>query len=122
MNNQHSNYVEKLNIIKSKIKEVQVNSSEEAIQELDIKLKFTVERIKFLTNAVYDRDQFLKNMFKFLQKYEKKMTDMVNSISIFALNLTNLHPKKREEMIFKNNDANLENLRNSKDWGIQECK
>lgn len=95
--------------------------TEETFQELSVKLKYTNESVNQLMHTVHEKEQYLKDIFSFLEKYSKKMTDMVNSITMYALNISKLN-RKRNDLLFKNKEMTGDSFWNAKDIGITECK
>jgi hypothetical protein len=81
---------------------------------METKLKFTTERNKQLEKTNYEKEQFLKNIFKFIQLYDKKFSDVLNSLPV----------KNKEDFISNNTNLSIliDLLKKKVEWGVNECK
>ena len=71
------------------------------------------------------KESILKDTLLFLIKYDKKITEIVNSLTITYLNLSPLKIIEACAGEFDNNDINLsqmEKISRAKFWGKNECK
>ena len=118
-----SGFQKTLESLKMKIKDPEVNMTEENIQKNLLKSQLITERNKVIINTMSAKQQYLKNIFQYGLYYDKKLTDMV--CSVYYSNFKSDHlpmMNKRREEIFKNNEEDIRGLTNKTDWGVNDCK
>lgn len=121
MNNEYTNKNKELLKIRGFIKEHEVNETDLPIQKLKLEVQLSIKRNAELNQSIYKKDKILKDTFEFFFKYDKKSSDIVQSINIYSLNLTHSPLRKREEFRFKNREVETDKLRYNNSWGITEC-
>lgn len=116
---EYTNLKKELQAITSKIKETEVNLTEEKVQEMDLKLKYTLERNKILNKFNYDKEQLIKKVFNFLYYYDKKFSDITKSIDIS--NLRSSRTKIKEDKPASNYES-IEYLLKKTEWEFLDSK
>jgi hypothetical protein len=111
---------QQLLIIISSIKEKEVDETDILLQNIDSDIKSTKERNNTLVKLNHDKGKILSDTLNFFIKYDKKITDIVNSIYVFSLGIMNYGNKKKDELIFKNKEKNMTQFKFSQ-WNTVEC-
>lgn len=124
MNVEHTKLNGVLAELRKKIKE-----HNDFLQEDDVevvgKFKLEKERNKILTVKIREKENLLREIFNFLLKYEKKMTDIVLSLTISNLKFTSRSNRRFEEIGLTNKDKSmsfLNKLSCMPTWEQNECK
>ena len=105
--------------IKSNIKDLEINKTDEQIEELEVKLKTVQERKKHILEIIQARDQKFKDILNFVNKHDRKMTESNNAIFNLSPNSSqaSFFSKDKDYLIFDTKIKNYENIKRD-----TECK